>query len=88
MTRDEILREVKNVLFGTAEGQEFRDAQLKLYIEEVISFMMRAGVSEEVALSPSSVVTIAIGVNDLWNYSSGDSRLSPYFMQRVTQLKL
>ena len=36
--------------------------------------------------SEAAVGVIVTGVNDLWNYSSGGTKLSPYFIQRVIQM--
>lgn len=85
MTDAEILTTVKQMLFGTAAGT-FRDDMLTAYINEVIDFMKNAGVAEEAAKAAASVGVIAIGVNDLWNYSAGGVKFSEYFRQRVTQL--
>lgn len=85
MTDAELLKKVKEMLFGTAQG-EWRDDMLMLYIGEVKAFMLDAGVSEEKIASDASVGCIAIGVNDLWNYESGGARFSEYFKMRVVQL--
>lgn len=62
----------------------YQDDTIMQYIEEVIGFLTDAGV-------PSSRITsgiIARGVSDLWDYGSGTGTLSPYFVQRATQLAL
>lgn len=62
----------------------YQDATLQQYINEVTAFLVDAGVS-------SSNITsgiIARGVSDLWDYGSGTGTLSPYFLQRATQLAL
>ena len=74
-----MLEAVKSALGITGE---YQDATIQNYIDEVIAFLVDAGVSR-------SVITdgvVARGVSDLWNYGSGDGKLSPYFMQRATQL--
>lgn len=65
---------------GTFEAQ---DSQLALEIDEVIGYMVDAGVSKEVANSEASAGVIARGIEDI-KYNSG--KLSDYFYQRVTQL--
>ena len=63
---------------GNTELQE----QIFPYYEDVIDFITSAGV-------PSSKITVALvarGVSDLWHYGVCDGKLSPYFMQRTTQL--
>lgn len=80
---DTVLNKVKNALGITGTHQ---DNTLNIYIDEVINFMINAGVSEEVARSEVSAGVVARGVTDLWNYNSGGGKLSDYFYQRVTQL--
>ena len=67
-------------------GSNYQDETLSLYIGEVLEFMIDAGVQREVAESAAAVGCIAVGVNDLWNYSSGGVRFSEYFKSRVVQL--
>ena len=62
---------------------EYQDATLKLYIDEVIAYLVSAGVSIDVISSGVSAGVIARGVTDLW---LGAGKLSDYFYQRVTQL--
>lgn len=60
----------------------YQDATLQIYIDEVVAFLVDAGVAE--ALITDGIV--ARGVADLWNYGAGEGKLSEYFMQRATQL--
>ena len=69
-------------------GSDYQDETLSLYIGEVVEFMIDAGVQRAVAESEAAVGCIAIGVNDLWNYSSGGVKFSDYFLSRVVQLSL
>ena len=85
MTDAELLNKVKIGLFGSASGN-WRDEILQVYIDEVKAFMLDAGVPKAVIDSEASVGCILIGVNDLWNYSSGGAKFSEYFRQRVIQL--
>lgn len=84
MEEVQILEKVKNALGITGT---YQDETLKIYIEEVKSYMIDAGVKENVVNSTSSIGAIARGVADLWNYGAGNAQLSQYFMQRVQQLK-
>ena len=52
------------------------------YIDEVTGFLKDAGVKD--ANITAGIVTR--GVSDLWNYGSGEGKLSEYFLQRATQL--
>ncbi len=56
------------------------------YIEEVIEYMVDAGVSRDIAISKKCIGTVTRGVMDLWNYGSGAVNFSPYFKERVVQL--
>ena len=67
-------------------GNNFHDDLLNGYIDEVKQFLLDAGVHQDVINSKISIGVISRGVSDLWNYGSGNAVLSPYFMQRVTQL--
>lgn len=72
-----MLEQVKTALGITGD---YQDDTITEYIAEVKAFLRDAGVAE--ANITSGVV--ARGVSDLWNYGSG--QLSPYFIQRATQL--
>ena len=84
MTDAEILTEIKK-RFGY--NTEHLDDVLLGYIADVIGYMISAGVKEETARSTASVGCIYQGVNDLWNYSGGSVKFSPYFEQRLIQLR-
>lgn len=86
LTAAERLAKVKTAL--GMNGSNYQDETLSLYINEVVEFMIDAGVQREIAESEAAVGCIAIGVNDLWNYSSGGVRQSEYFKSRVVQLSL
>lgn len=79
MTDAEILTKVKAAL---GIGGTYQDNTLAEYIAEVKDFLKGAGVPE----ASITAGIIARGVSDLWNYGSGGGTLSPYFMQRATQL--
>ena len=74
-----MLTKVKNALGITGE---YLDNTLTEYIDEVIGFLQDAGVKT----SNITAGIVARGVSDLWNYGSGEGKLSDYFMQRATQL--
>lgn len=84
MTDTEILTKVKAALGVTGA---FQDATLQFYIDEVKAFMQDAGVPSATVTSAVAVGCIARGVADLWNYGSGNAKLSEYFKQRMLQLK-
>ena len=86
LTAADRLAKVKTAL--GMNGNDYQDETLSVYIDEVLEFMIDAGVQREVAESPAAVGCLAVGVNDLWNYSSGGVRFSDYFKSRVVQLSL
>lgn len=73
------LADVKNALGITGN---YQDNALQQYFDETVSFLLDAGVKEK----NITVGIVARGVSDLWNYGGNDGKLSPYFMQRATQL--
>ena len=60
----------------------FQDKTIQGYIDEVKQFLIDGGLDEDNITSG----IVSIGVKDLWNYGSGDSSYSLYFIQRATQL--
>lgn len=79
----DVLKDVKNALGITGD---YQDNTLTVYINDVKDYLKKAGVSDDVINSQASAGAIARGVADLWNYGSGDGKLSPYFYERVIQL--
>lgn len=73
------LSDVKSALGITGD---YQDSTLQMWMDEVVAVLKDAGVSESIMTTG----IIARGVSDLWNYGAGDGKLSPYFMQRATQL--
>ena len=64
----------------------YQDTTIQGYIDEVKQFLLDGGVTKEVVESDTSIGIITRGVADLWNYGSGGTSLSPYFIQRAIQL--
>ncbi len=83
MTDIELLKKVK---IGLGITGTYQDETLKVYIDEVKSYLSDAGVKTAVINSPISVGVITRGVADLWNYGAGNAKLSDYFYQRAKQL--
>ena len=73
------LNDVKNALGITGD---YQDATLQIYFDEVVAFLIDAGVSD----SNISSGIVARGVSDLWNYGSAGGKLSSYFLRRASQL--
>lgn len=79
MADTSMLDKVKNGLGITGDDLNIT---LTEYIDEVVEFLKDAGVLE--INITAGIVTR--GVSDLWNYGSGEGKLSEYFLQRATQL--
>ena len=85
LTAAERLVKVKTAL--GFNGSNYQDETISLYINEIIEELVDAGVKKEVAESTAAVGCIAVGVNDLWNYTSGGVKHSDFFNRRLIQLK-
>lgn len=75
------LEDVKNALNITGD---YQNATLQVYFDEVVAFLVDAGVAKSNITSG----LVARGVADLWNYGGADGKLSQYFLQRAAQLSL
>lgn len=90
MTKQELLEKVK---VGLGNIPSHLDETINLYIEEVICYLVSAGVSKTLLdidadyIDVKCVGVVIRGVGDLWNYGNGDTKLSEYFYQRVNQLR-
>lgn len=73
--------DIKNALGITGD---YQDETLAVYIDEVVAFLVDAGVDRSKITSG----IVARGVSDLWNYGGAEGTLSQYFIQRATQLAL
>lgn len=85
LTAAERLAKVKTAL---GISGDYQDDTLTIYIEEVIEELVDGGVARSIAESSAAVGCIALGVNDLWNYSSGGVKHSDYFYKRLIQLSM
>ena len=85
LTAPERLNKVKLALYGTA-ANSYNDDQLQIFIDEIIDELIDSGVAKEVAESTAAVGCIAVGINDLWNYTSGGVKHSEQFNRRLIQL--
>lgn len=77
------LEQVKSSLGITGN---YQDATVQAYIDEVKQFLVDGGAELEVIESETCAGLISRGVADLWNYGAGGTSLSPYFLQRATQV--
>lgn len=83
LTAAERLAKVKTAL---GVSGNYSDDTLSFYIDEEIRELVDAGVAQTIAESDAAVGCIALGVNDLWNYSSGGVKHSEQFNRRIIQL--
>lgn len=76
---DTMLEDVKIAIGVTGN---YQDSTINSYILEVKEFLLDSGVMQK------NITTgvVARGVSDLWNYGTGEGKLSEYFMQRASQL--
>lgn len=75
------LENVKNALGITGD---YQDDTLQVYYDEVVSFLVDAGVAKSNITSG----IVARGISDLWNYGGAEGKLSQYFLQRAAQLSI
>ena len=85
MSDAELLAKVKSGLglFG-----EYTDDTISLKMLAVKQYMVNAGVTTEQVETELGIVTLTVGVNDLWNLTSGEVKLSFAFDILMTQLKV
>lgn len=79
----DMLSAVKSALGLTGT---YQDATIQMYIDEVNEYLRDAGVPDTKIGTKVAAGAVARGVADLWNYGSGEGRLSPYFYERTIQL--
>ena len=73
---------LENVKTALGITGNYQDATIEVYINEIVDFLKKAGVSE----ADISDGIVARGVADLWNYGAGEGKLSEYFLQRAAQI--
>lgn len=75
------LDDVKTALGITGD---YQNDTIQTYFDDVIGCLEDAGVKVENITKG----IVARGVSDLWNYGTGEGKLSEYFYQRAKQLAL
>lgn len=78
-----MLETIKNALGITGN---YLDDTIQIYINEVNSYLVSSGMPSDLVNTAETAGIVARGVADLWNYGSGEGKLSNYFMQRAIQL--
>ena len=77
---------LENVKANLGITGSFQDTTIQGYIDEVKRYLIDGGVHPTVVEHHSTAGIITRGVADLWNYGSGGTSLSLYFVQRAIQL--
>ena len=65
---------------------EYHKDLVQNYIQDAIDYMRSSGVSDSIIYSQRSVGPLVMYVNDIWNYTQGQTKISKLFEQRVIQL--
>ena len=86
VTNDELLNEVLMGLQHPIEDSEDVIPTVRQKIRVVKSFLQGAGASEEALNSDLAIGVIVMGVNDIWDLTSGRIRFSPTFFILANQL--
>lgn len=89
MTDDELLEKVK---IGLSVDGTDNDDNLRIKTIAVKQYMLNAGITQTQIETELGMMTLTIGVNDIWNLSSGDIKFSDaflyYFMPQLSVLSL
>lgn len=73
-----------DVKAGLNITDDYRDAELQMYMDDVMNYLTSAGVT---AANISKGIVV-IGVRDLFYAQDGEAKLSQYFYQRAAQLAM
>ena len=71
---------------GMQEEETAFDGVILQKVKTVLSFLRRAGVSEETLESEDAVGVIVMGVGDIWNQEAGSVKFSPAYISMASQL--
>jgi hypothetical protein len=80
ITVDKLLERVKE---ARNETGTFHDNRIRIYINEIMQYLLDAGVPAAVLETDEAVGVVAIGVDNLME----EGALSDYFKQRAIQLR-
>lgn len=67
---------------------EYHYKTISGYVYDGIDYLKNAGVPDSVIHSKQSIGVLVQYVNDTWTLTQGQSKLSPFFNERVRQLSL
>jgi hypothetical protein len=85
MTDAELLIEVKK---GLSVSGAYNDAQLLIKVSAVKEYMLNYGISQANIEASLGIAALTVGVQDLWNLSSGEIKFSPAFGMLLEQLQI
>jgi len=85
MTDTELLEKVKA---GLGLSGEHTDTSISIKMLAVKGYMINAGVSVEQVETDLGVACLTVGVNDIWDLTSGEVKFSPAFDIILWQLKV
>jgi hypothetical protein len=85
MTDAELLAKVKS---GLGLSGDYTDPTILPKTLAAKQYMLNAGVAIEQLETELGIVTLTVGVNDLWDLTSGEVKFSPAFDILMTQLKV
>lgn len=86
MTDTEILEKVKIGL--TADDSDDNDSNLLIKTIGVKQYMLNSGISQAQIETELGITTLTIGVNDVWDLTSGALKFSGLFNIFLTQLAI
>jgi len=84
MTDTELLEKVKA---GLGLSGEYTDSTISVKVIAVKGYMVNAGVTVEQVETDLGIACLTVGVNDLWNLTSGEVKFSPAFDIIMCQLR-
>lgn len=84
MTEKDLTNRVIQILGLT----EYHEKIIDGFVSDGIDYLKSAGVPDSVIFSKRSVGVLVQYVNDVWNLTQGQSKLSPFFKERVIQLSM
>lgn len=85
MTEAELLTKIKS---GLGITSNYNDETLSIKMLAVKQYMLNAGITTEQLETDLGIAALTVGVNDLWNLSSGEVKFSPAFNILLTHLQV
>lgn len=86
MDNSELLEKVKQGL--NADDNTDNDSNLLIKVLGVKQYMLNGGISEDQLETEEGITALTIGVNDVWDLTSGALKFSVLFNSILTQLAI